>query len=137
METLPDWDPSLSVGNAELDEQHRLLLALNQRAADLLNDRAGNHIRREFRHLLNQIIDLAEVHFAAEERILALNGCPTLAEHKAEHYQFIELLAELIHQSMLKDLKSKRIAKLLSDYIDHHLRETDMGCREYMRDRAA
>lgn len=137
METLPAWDPSLSVGNAELDEQHKLLLALNQRAADLLNDKAGNHIRREFRHLLNEIIDLAEIHFTAEERILALNGCPNLAEHKAEHDQFIELLAELIHQSMLKDLKTKSIAKLLADYIDHHFRETDMGCREYMRDRGA
>ena len=137
METLPVWDPSMSVGNAELDEQHKLLLALNQRAADLLNDKAGAHIRREFRHLLNEIVDLAEVHFAAEERILALNGCPNLAEHKAEHYQFIELLAELIYQSMLKELKNKRLARLLSDYIEHHLRETDMSCREYMRERAA
>ncbi len=137
METLLVWDPSLSVGNAELDEHHKQLLALNQRAAELLNDKAGNHIRREFRHLLNEIVDLAEVHFAAEERILALNGCPNLAEHKVEHYQFIELLAELIYQSMLKELKNKRIARLLSDYIEHHFRETDMACREYMRERAA
>ena len=97
MENIPVWDPSLSVGNAELDEQHKLLLSLNQRATDLLTNKAGTHVRREFRHVLNEIVDLAEVHFAAEERILALNGCPNLAEHKTEHYQFIELLAELIY----------------------------------------
>jgi hypothetical protein len=36
---------------------------------------------------------------------------------------------------MLKDLKSKKVASLLAEYIQHHLQEMDMGCREYMREK--
>ncbi len=99
METIPLWDASMSVGNAEIDEQ------------------------------------LVETHFAIEERMLSQNGCPNLAEHKAEHYRYIELLADLIHASMLKDLKSKKVASLLGEYIQHHLQEMDLGCREYLREK--
>jgi hemerythrin-like metal-binding protein len=135
METIPLWDASMSVGNAEIDEQHRQLLALNQRAAELIANSHGTHTRKEIRRVLNDIVDLVETHLATEERMLSLNGCPTLAEHKAEHSHIIELLADLIHESMLKDLKSKKVASLLADYIQHHFQETDMRCREYMREK--
>jgi hemerythrin len=135
METIPLWDASMSVGNAEIDEQHRQLLALNQRAAELIANTHGTHTRKEIRRVLNDIVDLVETHFAIEERMLSQNGCPNLAEHKAEHYRYIELLADLIHASMLKDLKSKKVASLLGEYIQHHLQEMDLGCREYLREK--
>jgi len=135
MQTIPNWDDSLSVGNPEIDEQHKLLVALNQKAAELINLPENATTLREFREVFEEILAVAEVHFAAEERVLALNGCPNLTEHKLEHDKFIQLLANLVYKSMLKDLKNKKIVSLLSEYIQQHFFETDMACREYMREK--
>lgn len=131
---VPVWGPNLSVGNDEIDEQHRKLLALGERAVALLDPESGSYAPAEFHSVLEQIVEQAEKHFATEEDVLTRRGCPNLVAHKAEHDGYIEMLADLVHQEMQDTQDKIGVLALLTEYLHRHLLETDMACREYFRD---
>lgn len=84
---LMQWSPELSVGVAELDEQHKQLLAmLNDLHAALLERRGREVVADIVERLKNYI----RRHFTREEALLERLGYPDLSAHRAEHNQFIE-----------------------------------------------
>lgn len=131
MPALPSWDPSHSVGNPELDRQHQRLLELAAQAIELAE--SGSPMRETFHRVLNDITDMAFQHFAAEEDLLARNGCPTLAEHKAEHDAYLEQLTRVLYQGSTGVDDRLALAQLMREFTSHHLRETDLETKPYMR----
>ena len=131
MPALPSWDPSQSVGNPELDRQHQRLLELAAQAIQLAE--SGSPMRETFHRVLNDITDMAFQHFAAEEDLLARNGCPTLAEHKAEHDAYLEQLTRVLYQGSTGVDDRLALAQLMREFTSHHLRETDLETKPYMR----
>ena len=87
------WDNSFSVGNEQLDEQHRQAFDMLQSAMRVLRDSAPS--LSHFHGYLEYFLSFLELHFATEEAILARNSCPSLVAHKLEHDSMLEALREL------------------------------------------
>lgn len=120
-----EWQDSWSVGNADLDNDHKRLIAIIQtigqyrtRATDL--GRLTHHLE-----------DYTKVHFAREEAMMEAAGVPGLAAHKKQHQAFVEWLS-----AVRKSFSATHEARgLLIDDVDDYLRrwltdhilKTDMG----------
>ena len=132
MPIFPIWDPSLSVGNDELDEQHRKLLDLIRQVMWLaiIEDDSSVHLR--FVRIINEIVHLALNHYECEERTLALNGFMGLEQHKTEHDTYLNRLAELLYRATHDTLDLKVMVVRVAEDMYDHLLTTDMGCKEFM-----
>lgn len=131
MNDIPVWSPDLSVGNAKLDEQHITLLELGRHL--LAEFEAGPASSADIAALLQDILTLAARHDAAEEELLAANGCPSLAEHQAEHRAKHARLTELMRQAAAGKLNKTEAAKVIADWMGHHLTGSDWPVREYLK----
>jgi hemerythrin-like metal-binding protein len=90
------WDPNFTVGNADIDEQHRQLLEQCNVLADLCAGDGGNSgADPEFIAVYDRLMTLARVHFAAEEALLAAGGYPELENYQFELEEYEFLAAEI------------------------------------------
>lgn len=87
------WSESLSVHNAKIDEQHKILVNLfndlyialeGQSESDLTVDTA-----------LNTLIEYVKVHFETEENIMEKYGYNEISIHKTQHEFFKKKIDEL------------------------------------------
>jgi hemerythrin len=86
-----DWDAAYETGHAELDAQHRALLAL----CNALADRCGPDAAPRFDDTLRQLRTQAEAHFAAELAWRQAVGDPDLDDHRADGDEFGFLVQEI------------------------------------------
>lgn len=133
MPIFPAWDPSLSVGNDELDDQHRKLLDLVRKVLWLALIEDDSSVRIKFVRIINEIVHLALNHFECEEKILALHGFQGLEKHKTEHDKYLNMLAELLYGATQDNLDLKAMAGLIAEDLYDHLLTADMECKEFMK----
>jgi hemerythrin len=84
------WSPLFETGIADIDGDHRALIAL----ATAIGDGLARRDER-FRATLQEFIDAAEKHFTKEEDILGRAGFPDLDAHKAYHASLLTRAKEL------------------------------------------
>jgi len=121
------WDASLNIGIDVIDEHHRYLFDL---VNDLFEVVAGKHGSREVARVLKAFALYAQVHFRAEERMMAHYGYGGLAQQHHEHREFEARLRDFaaeLHENPL----TVRIEALLylRDWLLHHIRSEDAGLR--------
>ena len=83
MSNRVQWNPSYSMGNEIIDNQHRNILAQCNALADCVID-TGPEDDLEFREIFNQLMALAREHFSSEESVLVRCAYPMLEEHQNE-----------------------------------------------------
>ncbi len=86
------WDPSFTVGNDTIDEQHRQILAQCNLLADLCAVDGGNSSADpEFKAAYDRLMTLAREHFAAEEALLVAGAHADLEDyrHACEEYDYL------------------------------------------------
>ncbi|NJD34069.1 MAG: hypothetical protein FIA96_04415 [Betaproteobacteria bacterium] len=134
LEKIPQWDPCYSVGNELLDRQHRDLLSICAKAADVLDE---NHTgdKSQFHVILNDLYATVLLHFSTEEEILRQNGYPKLAEHAHEHELCKEWLVEILVNATLGEASNEAVHTFLDCWWTQHVLETDMEYKEYLLDR--
>lgn len=86
-----DWDPSYSVGVAELDEHHRYFLSLfNVLQYTVHSGRQTLPVQM----VLEELSDYAKNHFEIEEGLMEKAGYPALLEHRKLHQFFLARTSE-------------------------------------------
>lgn len=133
MPIFPAWDPSLSVGNDELDDQHRKLLELVRKVLWLALIEDDASVRIKFVRIINEIVHLALNHFECEEKFLALNGFQGLEKHKTEHDKYLNMLAELLYGATQGNLDLTAMAGLVAEDLYDHMLTFDMEYKEFMK----
>ncbi|HSN79945.1 MAG TPA: hemerythrin domain-containing protein [Rhodoferax sp.] len=128
---IPQWSSSLSVGNAKLDEQHITLLELGRDLLRLLD--TGTATDAQIHGALEDIVRLSRLHDTLEESILEANGCPTLAEHKVAHQSARSQLANLLDDVSRSIVNRTVLSGLIADWMDHHISESDLPVKNYMK----
>jgi hemerythrin-like metal-binding protein len=88
---LLTWDASLSVGLAEIDEQHSRFVALLN---DLHDAMLAGRGRGAISEALEGLIAYMHEHFEAEERMMLMHRYPEYAQHRAWHEAFVARLVE-------------------------------------------
>ena len=122
------WSDAYSVGHPEMDEQHRRLLALCEKAegCSRFDDARGFET---FHLVLNELFLYADSHFAAEEKLLETHGYAGLEAHQDEHEMWLERLADLLVESLDRSPDVARLQRFLRSWWVHHILESDMRYR--------
>lgn len=115
------WNERFSVGNKEMDFQHKMLLNF----VNYLTTGSGKGYKHhEMKEIMEELIDYTEYHFAAEEELLKEH--PSIDIHRIMHAEFTETI--LHFEKQFKEEKKTINASLFSflvDWIQNHLLKTD------------
>jgi hemerythrin len=122
-------------GLSEMDMDHQLQLAL----VDAFEKAVGASERIEAGRILEQMADLSEMHFHAEELVMRLHGYPAFKEHAAEHANLMREMNELLRENAAGTLDiTLELAERLRRTLSNHLGGTDHALSDYMlRERIA
>ena len=122
-ELFLEWRDVYSVGQAELDSQHKQMLRMIIELHRAL-DRGLSE--QELRRLIQEACDYAKFHFETEEAMLTRCNYPDLAEHRRAHREYANQV-ESIRQ--LSDLALEKMAYQLFFYLKEwwlsHITRTD------------
>jgi len=127
--------PDLITGVAEIDAQHRALLALANQILDTPDEASPAIFLRAVSFLARYIID----HFAAEEAVMAQAEYPGTRFHLEFHDRLRRETAEIVRRSQREGAsKSTKLAVsfMLEDWLIYHIRETDRDLANFLRDRS-
>lgn len=80
------WSQKLSIGNDNVDFDHKKLLVVYNDLVDLIEK---NKDRKEFARILSEMTDYALSHFKKEENYMQEFAFPDFAEHKKEHEDYL------------------------------------------------
>jgi hemerythrin len=130
METI-NWRNEFSVGVAEMDEQHKKLLGMINR---LIEEQHSLTDPKTIAELLTAMTDYAQIHFRAEEYLMAEYGYDQKANQEKMHQAFID---KTISFYSATDIGPNILSTALLDYlgswlVSHILRE-DMKYKEFFR----
>ncbi|MCP4571655.1 MAG: hemerythrin family protein [bacterium] len=120
---LIEWKEEFSVGNEELDRQHRKWLEFIERLHQV--DDADCHDR-----IVHDILDEMEIysryHFWSEERMLEQAGYEDLENHRREHDAMKGRIAAQMNAFRSDtDFDHSRVAEMLWHWLIEHILQSD------------
>jgi hemerythrin len=126
------WDDSLSLGIAEIDEDHRRFISLID---DLNHAIMSRQEKPKIERALNLVIADAQSHFEHEETLLSRHGYPEVNHHAELHAELTLQLLGVMDAFNSSELSYEwienalRIKKLVVD----HLLDEDMKYRDFLK----
>lgn len=119
------------VGLPEIDREHELQIAL----VDAFERVAGANERAEAGRILEQMAELSEMHFLAEELVMQLHQYPGYEAHANEHGNLLKEMRRLLAQNAAGTLDiTLELAHRLRRTLRDHLCGTDYALSAYMRE---
>jgi hemerythrin len=121
---LMEWSDTFSVGVAEMDAQHKQLIAILNELYDAMRAARSKEVMSG---ILSRLHQYTKTHFSNEERYLAQAGYAKLAEQQAQHKAFVAKLekAEKDYAAGLPTVGGEMM-NFLRDWLKHHILEIDM-----------
>lgn len=129
------WKPEYSVGNVQIDSQHKQLF---QMADDLHSAMVGGRGRQVIEQLLDKLIAYTRFHFTSEEGLMKESGYPDFPRHHELHEKLTKQVVDF--QQQVKSGQSAvtvSIMQFLRDWLDHHIKGDDMKVGAHIRSRVA
>lgn len=125
------WRPEFAVGNRELDLQHqRLMEKVNELHRALIAGESALLLDAPLRELVR----LAKTHFATEERYMQAARFPGYGEHRQQHEALARHMSQLAADVRAGRIAiSVRISKLLSQWLEDHIRVADQVYAKHCR----
>lgn len=121
--TLIEWKPEFSVGNAEVDHEHRELIDLINRVHAGIGEGKD---RDRLATGLGEIYAQIAAHFALEEKIMRGAGYENLVSHKQDHESLLDQLADIIDAVELGNtLDQDDLSSRLNRWFTEHFRTHD------------
>ena len=115
------WTQNLSVGVKEIDEQHKKLIEIVNKAheIDLNEDKEkGNEIFKE-------LIEYVRVHFSTEEKYFEQCNYPGAEEHIAEHALLTEKVLKFKDEYDKGECDCEKFLNILKEWLENHLVKID------------
>lgn len=118
------WDKSLSVGVAELDAQHREIIA----RLKMLGEAIGSERREAAAETLRGLIACLVFHFESEERFMRQRSYPHLPAHARAHKLGLEVLerAAKVYAEGGTEGRFLELMERSARWIEVHLRSEDL-----------
>jgi hemerythrin len=122
---LINWDDSLSVKVASVDEQHKKLAGYLNQLHDLMISGKGTN-QDELRKILNGLVTYTQDHFSYEEKHMRQYQYENMAEHIAEHQNFVKEVSDFMTKLNSGNvIISSKILTFLKDWVVKHIKGTD------------
>jgi len=129
MKAMMSWSDTLSLGDPEIDEQHRTLIGLLNGLYDALLDGSA---RQRLALLISDLTAYTRLHFQNEERYFEQFGYPELEAHARAHKELTDRLSVFKdrHERGEEDLTIEML-RFLGDWIIGHVMQMDMRYRSF------
>lgn len=126
---LADWSDKLLFGIDEIDSQHKQLF-------DLAATFEGNGDQIRVMKTLAELANYIKVHFKEEEALLERCGYPRLAEHKALHGRFKDMLRQLLQNAnrMTLDEIATQVQYLINGWFYNHIMIADLDYVPFVKE---
>ncbi len=120
---LMNWNDSLSVNVAEIDQQHKRLIAMINELDDAMKIGKG---KDSLGKIVNSLIAYTGTHFKTEEKYFTQFGYPDTDSHKKEHAAFVQKVVEFKDGFEKKKLTlTIDVMSFLSGWLKNHIMGTD------------
>jgi hemerythrin-like metal-binding protein len=117
------WNDRLSVNIAEIDGQHKKLVAMLNKLFEAMTEGQADEAMID---LVGEMKLYAVSHFALEERLMKQHDFPGLADHKAEHAVFVDKASEVDRYCRQGQFSmSQDVLTFLSKWLLNHILDTD------------
>ena len=127
------WTPDMSVGDSQLDEDHRRLVKLVNQLAS-----ADSHRDRSMvESVLDELIQYTDIHFTREEEYMCRIGFNLLDSHKEKHKFLVKQLI-VLRQKFFNGLPGRLnedVIEFLSRWLTGHILIDDMRYRFFVEQR--
>ena len=135
------WRPQLSVGNEVIDRDHKYLFCLINTVELVFNHHKHS---KDIDLVLGQLQEFAEEHFAREQKIQADIDYPYFLVHESLHGELMQNLDKIILNVRIAyarcstdpssfDMETKKLQKVLRDWILVHVLKHDLGMKKYFK----
>jgi hemerythrin len=126
------WDPSLTTGFVEIDEQHQELF---RRVDVLLGNMRRGQLDEELEKLFDFLDGYVREHFATEERLMAAHDYPLAGPHRGQHRAFAQIFQERRREVAAAGCSPALIEKLsgfLLGWLQEHIGTADRALGEFL-----
>lgn len=127
-----EWDNSLSVGVAEIDDQHRQLIDM----INMLHESTDPADRHRIVAVFQGLIEYASRHFSTEEGLMRQADYDGLQPHIAVHQAFVRTVSnyyEAFNEG--SDEAAGELAAFMRDWLRDHVKKVDMQYREAFKEK--
>jgi hemerythrin len=118
------WKEIYSVGNVEIDKEHKKLFDIAQDAFTQVEETQRN---AKIKEVLTELYTYMKTHFKHEEKFMKEINYPLLEEHKILHHNIIEKINTFIKQlpNMEESIFEKELAQIIDIALVHHIIQED------------
>lgn len=117
------WGAMFEVGVQEIDAQHRRLFDLANQLADAVRIGKGTDI---IGNVLNELVRYTQTHFTFEEQLMSQNHYEAAAQHRQQHQDLIESVAEFKRRFAAKDeAVVDEALQFFTEWLSRHIMDTD------------
>lgn len=122
------WDEKYSVGNVEIDEQHKKLFEILRSCSNREDDSNAKYLV-----VVRELLNYCQDHFSREEELMRNANYPDLSNHSAEHEKIlkaVEKLVEKLYGGEKVDITA--INNFVSAWVKKHIIEKDLLLKDYV-----
>jgi len=133
-----EWNETLAVGVASIDNQHQELF---RRINNLVAAIKQHRCRSEIDGTLQFLDDYAHIHFSDEEKHMREANYPGLERQQEDHKRYLAALKQLKEEAALPRIQgstydlSATTNQVVVDWIVDHIMKLDMKFGEFLKNR--
>ena len=129
--SIMKWTEELSVGNTEIDCQHKALINIINRIDSCYSDGTNEE---KIIELLPELKWYASEHFKHEEVYMEEIGYPTLQGHSDVHEKLIADLGEVIKSCLNGEfMEAEEMTEFFKKWLINHIKIEDMKYAEHAK----
>lgn len=132
-----EWDETLETGHADVDAQHKELIAMFNDLHDAAVRGASDEVLDD---LLGRLVQYTMTHFKAEQQLMVDYGYPPedVMIHVTAHNELTRRALEMARQREAGELTGiLPLAAFLGDWLANHIRKMDRALVAHIRGRTA
>lgn len=118
------WEPALSVGVQEIDDQHKKMVKMIN---NLHTGLETKQFETAIQQTLNDMIEYAGEHFRTEETYMTQFDYAKREDHEIEHEAFIGKISQFICDDDDSFFLSMDVLEYLKSWLLHHIMEVDQA----------
>ncbi|NOR26058.1 MAG: bacteriohemerythrin [Desulforhopalus sp.] len=126
-----NWKDEFSVGVKEMDDQHKKLIGMVNK---LISEQTSLTDQRTIADLLTEMTDYAQVHFRAEEYLMAEYDYDQKALQEEQHQAFIDKTIAFYSASDIgPNILSTALLDYLATWLIGHILKEDMKYKKFFK----
>ncbi len=126
------WDESFSIGNEDLDNQHKKWIALYNKVDKIMSESSSTEFSKLKFETLQEMKEYATYHFRYEENFMKEIDFPELPKHWRLHKDFDYKVFDYIRQIECNEIVlNSDILAFIRDWLVSHILKEDMKIRQY------